>query len=347
VDAELVVLGHELDEADDLLEGGVPAPRLLEKLFDVESGADEGGIGLDGLAEPAEGVLDLALLGVDEADVVARLRVERLYGEDLGEDVEGTAVLVRVEEGESVLVHRLDPARTGLHRVLVLLERLLVLAEGVVGVAEVVVERGIVRVDLEAAPEDAHGLLGIAHRAVDAAEVVVGEDMARIELDGLRVGHLGALEVAGLAMGVAEGEEDFGVGRVHRDGAFEGAYRVLGLLELQVDRAHVEEGLDVLVVTGEDAREGREGLLGAVGAQVNRAQEEACLVRLGVLEEELAREALRRLEIPEHERGFGPVEELGDVLGRGAHHCAVLSGRAVTSRENSPALSARELPEAA
>ena len=252
-------------------------------------------------------------------------------------NVERPLVLARMEECEAVLVHGLDPARPRLHRLLVLPECLLVLAEGVVGVAEIVVEGRVVRVDLEAPPEDADRLLGIAHRAIDATKVIVGEDVVLVELDGPGVGHLGGLEPAGLAVGVAEHEEDLGVLGVQVEGPLEGAYRVLGLPELQVDGAHVEEGVDVRGLAREDAREGAEGLLGAVGPKVDRPEEEASLIRLGVLEKVLPREALGRVEVAELEGAARPVQELVGVFRRCAHHRAVLKGLAETSAENSPA----------
>ncbi len=337
VDAELVVVGHHLDEPRDLLQRGVPAPGLLEELLDVERGADEARVGLEGLPIPAERVVDLALLGVGEAHVVAGLDVPGLDREHLGEEVAGSAEVALLQEGEPVLVHRVDPARPGLHGLLVLAAGLLVLAEGGVGVAEVVVEGGVVRVDLEALPEDADGLLGIAHRAVHRAEVVVGEDVLGVELDGPRVGHLGHLEAARLAVGVAEGEEDLGVVLVRLEGPLERGYRVLRLAEAQVGGARVQQGLDVAGRAREHAREGLQGLLRAVGAQVDRAEDEAGLVGLGPVHEVGAGVALGHLEVAELQRRPGALEVGNLGLGLFRRHRAVLEGRAEISAEKSPA----------
>ncbi len=335
--AEVDVFRHHLDEPSDLLEGRVPAARALEELLDVERGLDERGIGLEGLPEPAQGVVDAVLVGVDEADVVAGLGVERLDREHLLELVNRALVVARDEEGKAVLVHRLDPARPGLHRLLVLLERLFVLAQRVVGEAEVVVERGVVRVDLEALPEDPHGLLGIAHGAIDRAEVVVCEHVLGIELDGLRVGHLGHLEVARLPMRVAQGEEGLGVVGIGGEGLLEGVDRVLGLAQPEVGGAGAEERLHVPCLPGEDAREGREGLGGAIGAEVYGPEHDARLVGLRRLDEAGPGVALGRLEIAEEQGPPSALELRHAALVLLLDHLAVLEGRAEVSGENSPA----------
>ncbi len=331
---EAQVVGHHLHEPLDFLEGLGLAAALLQEALDVLRGLEEARIGLQGRPVLPDGLVDLAGFRERDAQAVAGFRVPGGHGQDLVEDVRGLPGLPVPGQGQTVAVHGFRPARPGLHGLLVFPERVLGLAHGLVGDAQVEVEGGIVLVHRQALPEHLDGLLVVPPGHVHGAQGVQGQDVPGILLHRPGEGHLRGLQVPHLAVDAALVEQELRVVRGQLEPPGQGGQGVVQAAQAQVDGPQVLQGPDVLGVPLHDGGEGPQGGLEAVGPEIDRAQDEAGVPGLGFLDQVVAGQALRGLEVPEAEGVPGPLQ---GVRGRvGGRHGTFLAGRADTSRENSP-----------
>ena len=179
------VLRIQREKPPQLLHGlGEPAFVGKER-GEVGHGLSVTGIGLHRIPVGLSGILTSSQRGKHHPQVIETTGVLRLGAQEVAERLFRAPLVAEPVLGNGEVVQRIRPPRLGPYRCLVFLARLPELPDPVVDDAEVVVQPGLVRVDLEPLLVDPDGVSEPALAFENRSEVDVRGDEGRVHGDGL------------------------------------------------------------------------------------------------------------------------------------------------------------------